>query len=149
MMIPDSTRIKHQDKKTLFFKAIDYLSDLDGQEYTFAIGYPKNLNEVDISEDDSGVYRISNFELGQLRVDGSVLPTLNCDLPCMKLNVGPVFEYTCARDLDGFSGGPVFSLHPKHKAIEFRGIAVTAGRDHIRFIPASWVNLFLDDFIAR
>ena len=45
-------------------KAIDSWSDLDGQEHAFAIGYPKKLNEVYISEDDTGVYRISNFELG-------------------------------------------------------------------------------------
>lgn len=144
MVIPDELLAEHKDERTYFFDTSDTWSLLDGTEYVFAFGHPSKMTEITTSDEAAEVYKTEGVNLYQLRVDGTLLPQLNHGLPCLKLNVGSVIKYCCDSDLDGFSGGPVFSIHLKYRIVEFRGLITTAGKEHIRFIPAPWVYELLD-----
>jgi hypothetical protein len=139
MAIPKIMIKRNKDEKTLFFELSSSWSEPDGTEYFFAFGYPSKLTDCRIDASDPENCKAGDCDLYQLTVDGWLSPQLNFGLPSLRLNVGSVLKYCCQEDLDGFSGGPIFSIHPENRVVEFRGIATTAGKDVIRFTPAPWV----------
>jgi hypothetical protein len=139
MPIAESIIEKNRDEKTLFFEISRSRWQFDGTEYFFAFGYPSKLIDCQIDASDAENCKAGDCDLYQLTVDGRLSPEFNIGLPCLKLNDGSVLKHCCQENLDGFSGGPIFSIHPENRVVEFRGVATTAGKDQIRFTPAPCV----------
>ncbi len=145
LLIEPSTVARHKEVSTVFIKIPDFQTELDGREHAFALGYPHKLVEYTIGniEDEIITDRIN---MHQLRVHGVIRSEKNNDLPYLSIVAGDVLSKRCSNDLDGFSGGPIFSIHAKHRLAEFRGITVRAGTNLIRFIPAPVISEFLNRF---
>jgi len=146
MVLPSSLVTKNKDNNALFIKMLDNFSDVDGSEYAFALGYPHKIAEYITALQADGEYGLEKVCINQLRVHGFISSDLSFGLPYLELHVGDIVKDMCQHDLSGFSGGPVFSIHRRHKIAELRGIAVTAGMGRIRYIPTHVINEFLDGF---
>jgi hypothetical protein len=133
MVIPPDTITRNMDRAVMFYEAIDTPTDRNpDREHFFAFGYPSKLSSWDISDKTDAV------DLSQVQVDGQYVPP-EYGLLALKINVGPVMEKRCEGNFDGFSGGPVFSIHADHRTIRFEGITMRGGNGYLRFAPASWV----------
>jgi len=141
MIVPPQTIERYMDRSVMFYEAADVPTDRDAdREHLFAFGYPSKLSRWDCSE------KIHAIDLSQVRVDGDYVPPERSwfGLPGMKINIGEVMGGDCQGDFDGFSGGPVFSIHADYRVIRFEGITMRGGNGSLEFAPASWVARLCD-----
>jgi hypothetical protein len=146
MLLPAWLVEKHKDRNALFIKLRNETPEADGSEYAFALGYPHKMAEFVTAEQADGEYGFEEVHINQLRVHGAIGEGRIFDLPYLQLYPGDIVKDICNYDLSGFSGGPVFSIHRRHKTAEFRGMVVTAGKDRIRYVPTDAITEFLDGF---
>jgi hypothetical protein len=144
LLIAPSTVARHKGASTVFIRVPVFQTELCGREYAFALGYPHRLIEYTISDIECDDIN-DHINMPQLRVRGAIR-SQSCDPPYLSIDAGAVLRDKCYNDLAGFSGGPIFSIHAKHRVVEFRGISVRAGADLIRFIPTPVINAFLRRF---
>lgn len=101
----------------------------------FALGYPSTLTQM------HGVECSERIEMAQVLVWAECVIESASTLPMLKLlECSEVMSPRCGGNFDGFSGGPVFSVNTRSRAIEFRGIVIRGGRDKLFFASSTWVN---------
>jgi hypothetical protein len=140
MILADDAVSRNRENGTLFFDSSPAPpAQSSDDEMFFAFGYPSRLNTLLCTD------KIEAVELSQVRVDGSWLPPRSQDeLHGLKINLGLVVSGTCAGDFDGFSGGPVFSVHYRRKAVELKGVIMRGGGGLLYFAPAAWIDSLCD-----
>jgi hypothetical protein len=141
MVIPPDTIARNMDRSVIFYEENDTPAarNLD-REHFFAFGYPSKLSKFDCSD------KVEAIDVSQVCVDGQYLPPASSwfGLPGLKINIGPVMGERCGGNFDGFSGGPVFSIHADYRTIRFEGITMRGGNGCLEFAPASWVARLCD-----
>jgi hypothetical protein len=141
MIVPPGTITRHMDRSVMFYEATEVPTDRNAdKEHFFAFGYPSKLSRWECSE------KTQTINLSQVRVDGEYVAQDEnwYGLPGLKIDVGPVMGVECEGDFDGFSGGPVFSIHVDYRAVRFEGITMRASNSYLLFAPASWVGRLCD-----
>lgn len=135
MILADDAVQRNLERGTIFYEPLRAPSSKEADQEIFsALGYPHALSDLTCSD------KIEAHDLSQVRVDGTWIPPKNTDdLHGLHVNIGPIMRERCNGDFCGFSGGPVFSIHARRKAFEFRGIIIR-GKGPLFFAPAPWVD---------
>ena len=140
MVLARAAILRNKDHETLFFNSMEAPRAEGGDnEHFFALGYPSQLVDLECTD------KIESVDLSQVRVVGSwVAPASSDSLHGLHIQLGMVMAGRCGGNFDGFSGGPVFSIHAARKIIEFRGIVIRGGGPALYFAPTHWIDAMCD-----